>query len=120
LYFPISGFIVPGMRHWTNRVRPPTMPPELQDARQAAEELGRYAGRAPGRARVIFQTVSDIALLATISVSGALAAVHLWRALNHHADRYNRQPESQPQESGNDRPPHHRIRIAADTSRGRE
>jgi hypothetical protein len=96
------------------------MPQELQDARQAAEELGRYAGRAPGRASVIFQTVSDIALLATISVSGALAAVHLWRALNHHADRNTRQPEPQPQKSGDDRPPHRRIALTAGHSRGRD
>jgi hypothetical protein len=102
------------MKSWTHRVRRTAdMPPELQDARQAAEELGRYAGRATARGRMIFQTVSDIALLATISVSGALAAVHLWRALSHHADRNNRQPETQPQGSGNDRPPHHDITIAA-------
>jgi hypothetical protein len=66
---------------WTHRLRPTTVSPELQQVRAAAQDLAQQAGHAPGRSRVIFQTVADCALLGTAVIGGALASVHLWRAL---------------------------------------
>jgi hypothetical protein len=49
--------------------------------RDAAEDLAREAHRAPVEGRRMFQTVSDVAILGTVLISGGLAAVHLYRAL---------------------------------------
>jgi hypothetical protein len=45
------------------------------------QDIAEQAGHARGRGGVVFQTVSDGALLGTVLISGALAAVHLWKAL---------------------------------------
>jgi hypothetical protein len=95
------------MRHWTQRVRPPSGPQELQQIRQAGEQLGQHAGRAPGRARVIFQTVSEIAVVGSITIGGILALYHLWdKAARHHGHEPG-------QEGGGDRPPHRHAIAAA-------
>jgi len=69
------------MKDWTRRVRPPAGPQELQQIRDAANELARQAGRAPGKAKIVFQTVADYALIGSVVISGALASVHLFKAL---------------------------------------
>ncbi len=69
------------MNDWSRRIRPPAGPPELQQIRDAAQELAQQASRAPGKARVVFQTVADCAMIGTVVVSGALASIHLWKAL---------------------------------------
>jgi len=56
--------------------------PHLLAAQNAARNLAEQAGSMfPGKGRLVFQTVTDVALLGTVLISGALAAVHLWRAL---------------------------------------
>ena len=59
------------MSGWTHRARRPPVPP-LQDVQAAAENLAEQAGLAPGKSRVVFQAVADVALLGTVLVSGAL------------------------------------------------
>src|ERR1700684_3626940 len=78
------------MTRWTRRVRRPLGPMELRQVRDAAEELAEQARNAPPRSRVVFQTVSEVAMIGTVLITGALAAVHLWRAL------VPRHPESRP------------------------
>jgi hypothetical protein len=56
--------------------------------RDAAQVLAREAHRAPGEGRRMFQTVSDVAILGTVLISGALAAVHLYRALLRHKEAH--------------------------------
>jgi hypothetical protein len=98
------------MRHWTRYVRPSGVPPEVQQLRQAAEDLGHHAGRAPGRARVSFQTVSDVIIGAAIAVGGAAAAYHLYEKLTRHPDRHGPAPG---QEGGDDRHPRRHAAAAA-------
>lgn len=73
------------MSRWTNQVpRPisrPVGPRELQDVRDAVRDLVDQSGHLPGRTSIIFQNVANVALVATAVISGALASVHLWRAL---------------------------------------
>lgn len=69
------------MTDWTRRVHRSAMPQEVQQVRDAAQDLARQASRAPGKVRVVFQTVADVALIGTAVLSGALAAVTLWKAL---------------------------------------
>jgi hypothetical protein len=80
--------------------------------RDAAEDLGREARRAPGEGRRMFQTVSDVAILGTVLISGALAAVHLYRALfPQHKEAH---PGSEP--AGRDRVPPRRHVSHVDTA----
>jgi hypothetical protein len=67
------------MSGWAHRIRRPAVP--LQEVQAAAQNLANQAGLCPGKARVVFQTVADVALLGTVLVSGALATVHLFKAL---------------------------------------
>ena len=66
---------------WQHRVRPVPGTPPLRDVQAAAQNLAEQVGLAPGKARVVFQTIADVALVGTVLVSGALAGVHLWKAL---------------------------------------
>jgi hypothetical protein len=91
------------MTDWTHRVRRPAMPQELQQVRDAAQDLAQQASRAPGRARTVFETVADVALIGTAVISGALAGVTLWKALfPRHADAHH--PSAQPAASGGSPP----------------
>jgi hypothetical protein len=69
------------MTGWARRVRRPPGPRELGELRDAAEALADESHRVPGRGRVTFQTISDVAILGTVLISGALATVHLYRSL---------------------------------------
>ncbi len=55
-----------------------------------------------GKTRVVFQTVADCAVIATVVISGALAAVHLYKALfpRHKEDHPTPEPAA-----GNRSPP---------------
>jgi hypothetical protein len=90
------------MSDWSHRVRPPG-PSELQAVRDAARDIGQQAGRAPGRTGVIFRTVANCTLLGTAVISGALASVHLWRALFPRHKEHAHGPEAAPGGAG--RPP---------------
>lgn len=87
---------------WANRVRHPSVTPPLRQAQAAAENLTDQAGLARGKTRVIFQTVADCAVIATVVISGALAAVHLYKALfpRHKEDHSTPEPAA-----GNRSPP---------------
>jgi hypothetical protein len=94
---------------WSRRIRHQAEVPSLHEAKAAAQNLAERVGFAPGKARVIFETVADVALLGTVLVSGALATVHLYKAF------FARHKENQPapEPAGNDRsPPHRRGRHA--------
>ena len=69
------------MSYWTQRVRTPAPPPELQQIRAAAQDLAQQSHHAPGKVRLVFQTVADISLITTAVISGALASVGLYKAL---------------------------------------
>jgi hypothetical protein len=69
------------MSGWPGRVRPAPGPRELESLRDAAQNVADQANRPPGIGRGAFKTVYDVALLATVVLSGALAGVHLWRNL---------------------------------------
>jgi hypothetical protein len=93
------------MSRWTNRVSRPTGRPvgprELQEVRDAVRDLEDQSVRLPGRTGVIFQNVANVALIGTAVISGALASVHLWRALfpRHAAPRADAsRQENQPDE----------------------
>jgi hypothetical protein len=77
------------MSDWTRRIRRPPGPEPLQELRDAGEDLARQARHAPGRTGIVFQNVANVAIIGTVLISGALAAVHLWRALfpRHHEPR---------------------------------
>jgi hypothetical protein len=49
--------------------------------RDSAEELSECARRSPARVGTAFATVAEVAVLGTVLISGALATVHLYRAL---------------------------------------
>jgi len=66
---------------WASRIHHPPATPPLKQLRDAAENLAGQAGVPPGKMRVVFQTVADAALLGTVVLSGALAAVHLYKTL---------------------------------------
>ena len=90
------------MSGWAHRVRRPAGPQQLQEVQSAAHELAEQAGHIiPGRTRVVFQTVAEVALLGTVLISGALAAVHLYKALlpRHKEDQHSPEP------AGGDRSP---------------
>jgi hypothetical protein len=70
-----------GKAGWTGRVRPAPGPRELESLRDAAQDIAEQAGRAPSLGRNAFQNVYNVALLATVVLSGTLAGVHLWRNL---------------------------------------
>jgi hypothetical protein len=84
------------MSGWTRRVRRPVGPQELQALRDAMQDISQQAGHAPGRARVIFQTVADCAIIGTAVISGALASIHLWKALfpKKREDKHELSPEA--------------------------
>lgn len=79
---------------WTHRVRPTIVSPELQQVRAAAQDLAQQAGHAPGRTRFILRNVADCALVGTAVIGGALASVHLWRALfpKHRENSHDSEP----------------------------
>jgi len=96
---------------WTQRVLKPGANRELNDLRDAARELARQGQNAPGKGRLIFQTVSEIALIGTAVISGVLASIHLWKALTRpqHETHHGNTPE--PSGAGRS-PPRHRVSHA--------
>lgn len=90
---------------WAGRVRHPTGEPPLQDVRKAAQNLVEQAGIAPGKARVVFQTVADVALLGTVVISGVLATIHLYKSL---FPRHKENPPLPHPAGGGRSPPRHR------------
>jgi hypothetical protein len=83
------------MTGWAHRVRPAPGPRDLEALHDAAQDLAEQAGRPPGQGRNAFQTVYNVALLATVVLSGALAGVHLYKALfpRQREDRHERSAE---------------------------
>ncbi len=102
------------MKYRTHRVRPPAVPPEVQQIRQAGEELGQHAARAPTRARVIFQTVSEVAIVGSITASGLAALYHLWEKATRRPDHHGHEPG---QQEGDDQPPRRHGAVTAGHSR---
>jgi hypothetical protein len=98
------------MTGWRRRVGRAPGPRELQQLRDAAQDIGQQADHVPGRARVVFQTVADCAIIGTAVISGVLASIHLWKAL------FPRQREGRheylPQPAGGEREPPRRRRLA--------
>ena len=99
---------------WQHRVRLPAGAPQLRQVQAATQNLAEQAGIAPGKVRVVFQTVADVALLGTVLVSGALAAVHLYKALfPRHKEEY-----PHPEPAGGGSPPRRRGPRATATADG--
>jgi len=101
---------------WTRRVRRNLGPRELDQLRDAAEDIAEQGRLAPTRARVVFQTVADCAFIGTAVIGGAMAVIHLWKAL-FPKPRVSRQ-EPQPEAGGaGGEPPRRRgshVEAAAD------
>jgi hypothetical protein len=83
------------MPDWTRRIRRPPGPDPLQELRDAGHDLSQQARRAPGRTGIVFQNVANVAIIGTALISGALATVHLWRAL---FPRHHEPPQGTPAE----------------------
>ena len=79
---------------WQHRVTRGPVNYHLQAARNAARDLAEQAGSIfPSKGQMVFKTVTDVAILGTILVSGALAAVHLWNALSaKHKEQHSPEP----------------------------
>jgi hypothetical protein len=65
---------------WVSRVRHPQTSP-LKQVQDAAENLAGQAGISPGKMRVVFQTVADVAIIASALTATTLAATHLYKTL---------------------------------------
>ena len=81
---------------WARRVRHAPGPRDLQALRDTAQGLADQADRPPGKGRLVFRTVYDAAMLATVVLSGALAGAHLYQALfpRQRAGRHERSPDA--------------------------
>jgi hypothetical protein len=102
------------MSDWTRRVRrPPVGPQELGLVRDAAEDLAQHANYAPGKGRLVFRTVADCALVGTAVIGGALACVHLWKALFPHHSENHSTPEKVSDNGDNQRQSHPPRRSAS-------
>jgi len=101
---------------WSSRIRHPAGTPPLAEVQSAVRNLAGQAGIAPGKMRIVFQTVSDVALLGTVFISGTLAAVHLYKALfpRHKEDHPTPEPAG-----GNRSPPRRRNPLAPASADGR-
>jgi hypothetical protein len=97
------------MSDWVDRVRRQSETAPVQEVQNAARNLAEQAGIAPGKIRVVFQTVADVALVGTVVISGALAAVHLYRTIfpRHKEDHPAPEPTG-----GDHLPPRRRGRHA--------
>ncbi len=106
---------------WTNRVRHSPGSPPLRQVRDAAENLADQAGIAPGKTRVVFGIVTDVAILTAAVTGAALGAVHLWKTLSAKHEQNQHSPE--PAVSG-DAPPRHRgphtATVSPDDHDGRQ
>jgi hypothetical protein len=95
---------------WADRIRPVAGPRGLELLRDAAHDLADHAGRPPGPGGTPFQTVYNVALLATVTLSGTPAGVHLWKTLfpKQPADRPASNARHRHEASGREFPPRHR------------
>lgn len=98
---------------WTNRVRHSPGSPPLRQVQEAAENLADQAGIAPGKTRVVFGIVTDVAILTAAVTGAALGAVHLWKTLFPKPKQ--NQHSSEPA-GGGDGPPRRRGPHAATAS----
>jgi hypothetical protein len=102
------------MSDWTRRVRrPPVGPEALGRVRDAAEDLAENARYAPGKGRIVFHTVADCALVGTAVIGGALACVHLWKALVPRHSEKSSAPEKDGDNNENQRQSHPPRRSAS-------
>jgi hypothetical protein len=108
------------MTGWSRRIRRTPGPQELQQLRDAAHDIADQSRHVPGRARLVFSTVAECAIVSTAVISGVLASIHLYKALfpKQHDDHSNRSPE--PASSGRE-PPRRRapVTISDDADYGR-
>jgi hypothetical protein len=102
---------------WTSRVRPPAGTPSLRQVQDAAENLADQAGITPGKTRVVFQTVTDAAIIVSALTATTLAAMHLYKTLfpRHREDQHSPEPASSGRSPPRRRRPH---AIAAAGDRG--
>jgi hypothetical protein len=107
------------MTGWSRRVGRASGPRELQQLRDAVQDIARQAGHAPGRARVVFQTVADCAIIGTAVISGVLASIHLWKAL-FPTKRVDRHDTSPARDDGREPPRRHRRLAEAVAGDGDE
>jgi hypothetical protein len=91
------------------RVRHAPGPQDLESLRDAAQGLAEQANRPPGKGSGAFRAVYDVALLATVVLSGALAGIHLYKTLfpKPREDRHQRSPETVG--AGREPPHHHHL-----------
>ena len=100
--------------NWTKRVRRPMAADELLQVRDAARDLAEQGRHAPGKGRLVFQTVADVAFIGTAVIGGALAVIHLWKALSRsHAAEAHQYPRHEPEGEGHTPPRHCRLHAVA-------
>jgi hypothetical protein len=98
---------------WVHRVSHPFAPPPLRQVQEAARDLTEHV--APGKSRVVFETVTHVAIIGSALIGGALGLVHLYRLLfpRHKPEQHAPQPAAH---SGG--PPRRRIPHAVMASAG--
>jgi hypothetical protein len=64
---------------WTHRLSHPSRTPPLRQVQTAARDLAEQV--APGKSRVVFETVTQVAIIGSALIGGALGLVHLYRSL---------------------------------------
>lgn len=75
---------------WVRRIRHPSGQP-LQQVQSAARDLAEHV--APGKGRIVFETVADVAIISSVVIGGALGLVHLYRSLfPRHKDEQTPKP----------------------------
>jgi len=98
------------MSGWVHRTGNPR---ELRELEEAARRLGERAPHAPGPTGPVFAKVASVALVATAVLSGALAAVHLWKALFPQHKEHDAGPRPQAAGAGRSPPRHPRLSAPA-------
>ncbi len=68
------------MKSWGSQFRP-SAPQNLHDIRDTARDLADQAGHSHGHARTMLYKVDSVMIFTTAELSGAWAAIHLWREL---------------------------------------
>lgn len=78
---------------WTDRIHRSPRTPPMRQVQEAAENLADQAGIAPGKTRVVFGIVTDVAILTAALTGAALGAVHLWKTFFPKPKENPRDPE---------------------------
>jgi hypothetical protein len=91
---------------WQRRLHRPAGRQPLDEVQAAARQLAEHA---PGKARVVFETVTSVAIISSALIGGALGLIHLYRNLfpKHKENSHTPEPAG-----GDGSPPRRRPHTA--------